>query len=163
MREREMEKEVRKFCENCGKEQKAIIKEIEKEFVVKDETIKARITLCECEHCHEEIWDEVLEKENEAKVFSLYRKKVGFLSSEQIKAIRKRYGLSQKMFSILLGFGSKTITRYENNSLQDESHNLLMKLMNDPVCFLKVWEERKYLFSSREISVIQEKVLKSAQ
>jgi len=163
MREREMEKEVRRFCENCGKEQKAIIKEIEKEFVVKDETIKARITVCECRECHKEIWEEVLEKENEAKVFSLYRKKVGLLSSEQIKAIREGYGLSQKMFSILLGFGAKTITRYENNSVQDESHNLLMKLMNDPVCFLKVWEERKHVFSTREISLIQEKVFKNAQ
>jgi len=41
------------------------------------------------------------------------------LSPYEIRELRKRYGLTQKELSLLLGWGSVTMSRYENGALQD--------------------------------------------
>ena len=45
----------------------------------------------------------------------------GFLQPEEIEKIRKQYGLSQKNFARLLGWGDITIHRYESGAIQDDA------------------------------------------
>lgn len=85
------------------------------------------------------------------KSFFLHIKGKNLPLPEEIKAIRNKYNLTQKAFSILLGFGEKTITRYENGSIQDDTHNLLIKLMDDQETFKKVWKIRKNLLTEKEM------------
>jgi putative zinc finger/helix-turn-helix YgiT family protein len=65
-----------------------------------------------------------------------YRKKAGLLTSEDIKAIRKIYHLSQKDFGQILGLGQIDIARYETKAVQTRSINdLLLRSREDPLWF----------------------------
>jgi putative zinc finger/helix-turn-helix YgiT family protein len=142
------------FCTTCGKEQSVKIDKITDVFQVKDEEIQATISVCVCSSCGEEIWNKELEKENEKIVFDLYRKKKNLLSSREIKQIREQYGLSATAFSLLLGFGEKTITRYETGFIPDQSHNLVIDLAKNWFCFKKIWAKRKNVLTPLEIEKV---------
>jgi DNA-binding transcriptional regulator YiaG len=65
-----------------------------------------------------------------------YREKAGLLNSEDIKAIRKIYHLSQKDFGQILGLGQIDIARYETKAVQTRSINdLLLRSREDPLWF----------------------------
>ena len=62
-----------------------------------------------------------------------YREKVGLLTTKQIVEIRGKYGITQRDLSLLLGWGTKTVTRYERCQVQDPAHDtILRKLDSDP-------------------------------
>ena len=60
-----------------------------------------------------------------------YRRQKHLLTSQQIKDIRKKYGITQAEFSFLLGLGEITITRYEKKLIQDETYDKIMRLVYD--------------------------------
>ncbi|MDE7439389.1 MAG: type II toxin-antitoxin system MqsA family antitoxin [Clostridia bacterium] len=144
------------YCDNCAKEVRTIIKRVEKEFEVKDEKIIATITIRVCAGCGEEVWDEELERANEKIIYNLYRKKKGFLLPEDIKEIRSSIGISQTAFARLLGFGDKTIARYENGAPQDIAHDLLIRLMNVKKNVRIVFEQNKDALNEAECAKICE-------
>ncbi len=81
---------------------------------------------------------------NDISFKDAYRKAAGLLTSEEIIAIRNIYGVSQKDFSKILGWGSSTITRYENHQVQDTVHDdVLRKVGDDPKWFIKLLERAK--------------------
>ena len=54
------------------------------------------------------------------------------------------YGISQSDLCLLLGWGAKTITRYESHQVQDVAHDtILRKLKSDPEWFLDLLEAAK--------------------
>lgn len=73
-----------------------------------------------------------------------YRKKVGLLTTKQLLEIRGKYGITQRDLSLLLGWGAKTITRYEGCQVQDPTHDaILRKLDSDPEWFLQLLKAGK--------------------
>ncbi len=97
----------------------------------------------------EEIFDENLEQENDLKLFNEYRKLNGLLFPEKIKEIRLKFGVTQVEFSRILGLGDKTITRYENGSLQEMAQNNLIKVCEkNPVYFLNMLRSSQKLKES---------------
>lgn len=138
------------YCDTCEKEVETEVREITEEFEVKDEKITATIKIRICKICGEEVWDEELEKQNEKIVYSMYRKKKGLLQPEEIKLIREKYHLSQALFARLLGFGEKTITRYERGALQDMAHDILIRLMDEEKNIKTAYEAHKTLFNEKE-------------
>lgn len=147
---------MERFCDNCQEICEVTTKKLTEKFKVRDVEIEATITVRVCKKCGEEIWDRKLEKANDVIVFDKYKETVNLLTSKQITAIREKYSLSQVSFSRLLGFGDKTITRYENGSIQDVSHDLLIRLMDDVATFKKIWVKRKYFLSDRENKFIKD-------
>ena len=65
--------------------------------------------------------------DNLRKAYAEYRTRHGLLQPHEIKAIREKYGISQVNFARIIGVEDKTITRYENGSLQDEAINNLIR------------------------------------
>ena len=51
-------------------------------------------------------------QENDIRLKDAYRESEGLLTSEEIIAIREKYGISQSDLCKLLGWGGKTIIRY---------------------------------------------------
>ena len=100
-----------------------------------------------CEYC--DLADEYYESdymisENDVAMKNAYRKKMGLLTSDEIIAIRSKYFISQSDLCILLGWGAKTITRYEGHQVQDNAHDsILRKLDNDPEWFLSLLEKTR--------------------
>ncbi|OON85183.1 hypothetical protein BXO88_13570 [Oribacterium sp. C9] len=76
---------------------------------------------------------------NDIRMKDAYRMKQGLLSSSQIVAIRAKYGISQSDLCLLLGWGGKTITRYESHQIQDKAHDMILKKIDvDPEWFLSL-------------------------
>jgi DNA-binding transcriptional regulator YiaG len=83
-----------------------------------------------------------LDSNNLKTAYDIYRKKHGILTPTDIQALRHKYGLSQRGFSTLLGWGEITIHRYENGSLPDEAHSRLLQFLDDPENMWKLYAER---------------------
>ena len=97
-----------------------------------------------CDLAEELYMDEMQMQANNIAMKEAYRRIQGLLNAKAIKAIRSKYSISQKDFSILLGWGEKTITRYETYQIQDKAHDsILKKIEVDPEWFLCLLENAK--------------------
>ena len=97
-----------------------------------------------CDRSDETYADEQQISQNDIAMKNAYRAHEGLLTSDQITVIRARYGISQSDLCLLLGWGAKTITRYESHQVQDIAHDtILRKLDADPEWFLKLLQAAK--------------------
>lgn len=129
----DLKKTEKLFCDKCNdfvdytvenrKESRNILNQEEIE-------IDARVAICK--KCGEELFHKKLDTKNQKKAFDRYREKKNILSVKEIKNIRKKYNLTQKEISKLLGWGEITYHRYEKGSLPDQTHNNQLRLIKDP-------------------------------
>jgi putative zinc finger/helix-turn-helix YgiT family protein len=96
-----------------------------------DVTVDARVAVCRT--CGGEIGCGEFDDATFKAAYAVYRSRHGLLQPEAIKAIRSKYGLGQKAFARLLGWGDVTLARYEVGSLQSGSHDAALKLAEDPL------------------------------
>ena len=95
---------------------------------------------------NEEIFDRDIEQENDIKLYNIYKKRMNLLTTNEIKEIRERYGLSQKDFALALGMGEITINRLENGSIQSEAVDSIIRLSESPRNMLELIEKnRQYI------------------
>ncbi len=97
-----------------------------------------------CDRADEYFADEQQMAANDINMKDAYRENVGLLTSRQIAAIRAKYEISQSDLCRLLGWGAKTVTRYEGHQVQDAAHDaILRKLDSDPEWFLELLQAEK--------------------
>jgi transcriptional regulator with XRE-family HTH domain len=92
-----------------------------------------------------------------------YRKKHSLLQPEEIVDWRKTHHLTQGEFAKLLGIGIATLNRYENGSLQNESHENLLRLAMNPSNLLKLIEKSEGVFSETKKKKLLEALRKSEE
>lgn len=92
------------------------------------------------------------------KVYGEYRSRHGLLQPAEIKAIREKYGLGQRAFSRVLGWGEITIHRYEAGSIQDEAHNDTLLLVKDADNFAQLFERNKDALPRRVAARVLERL-----
>lgn len=131
------------YCPNCDSEVESTVRVISETYPVKGEdiTIAAHVRFCNC--CGNDLWDEKLDAQNLLDAFDKYRRKHKLMQPADIRATREKYGLSQTAFARILGFGDKTITRYENGSIADAAQNNLIYLVQQPSDFANLLEKNK--------------------
>ncbi|MBA7496710.1 hypothetical protein ES702_07319 [subsurface metagenome] len=105
---------------------------------------------------NEEIFDEELEDRNLEKIYNQYRKKHSLLTPNRIKETREKYGVSQRAFSRILGWGEITTHRYETGALQDQSHNDTLVLLKNPENMKILVERNKDKINQRDYKKIKE-------
>jgi len=129
-------------------------------YPVKGESIeileKVRIDL----NNNEEIFDEKLEDHNLENIYNQYRKKHSLLMPDKIKETREKYGVSQRAFSRILGWGEITIHRYETGALQDRSHNDALVLLENPDNMKILLENNKNKINKKDYLNIKENLHK---
>ncbi len=97
--------------------------------------------------------------ENLLRARNAYRIRKGLLTSNEIVNIRNKYNLSQSDFSTLLGWGEVTISRYENKTIQDETYDQSMRMVNDdPIFALEQLEKHKDKFSYEKYNKIKDNI-----
>ena len=138
------------YCYGCNGMTKTKIVEKDQTLNVKGKDITLRVQVRVCSVCGEEILDEELDEKTLKMFYKEYRNLENLLLPEEIKSIRQKYNLSQTSFAKLLGFGEKTINRYENGAIQDVCHDNLIRLMDSMDSFILLWKERKKLLSIKE-------------
>ena len=121
------EKLVCPFCEEEREMEVKKIKQIEK---VKNLDVEYEAVVYYCSECDEYFESGEMMESNLRALRDAYRVKMGLLTTEEIVAIRDKYRISQEDFAIILGFGEKTIARYETSAIQDKPYDDLMRLFD---------------------------------
>jgi putative zinc finger/helix-turn-helix YgiT family protein len=119
-------------CPNCEK-----ISELEhivttEELNVRGDIIKVEVEYYRCTECGEEFEDPRSKDDPLDKAYREYRRRHGMIQPEEIREMRKLYGLTQQELSKLIGWGGATLSRYENGALQDDAHDRFLQLVKDP-------------------------------
>lgn len=97
-----------------------------------------------CDKAEELYMDEQQMEENDIRLKDAYRSQEGLLTVAEIEAIRAKYGITQSDFCVLLGWGGKTITRYEGHQVQDRAHDtILKKIDKDSEWFISLLVESR--------------------
>ena len=141
---------MKKICLQCRKMVETEVLEREETYKIKGEDVKVNSRIPVCVECGAELWDDEMSNETIKEAYRVYRVRHDLLTPEEIHAIRDQYGLSQANFAKILGFGDKTVTRYENGSLQDEANNSLLFLCRNPANFRALLEKNGHKIPTSE-------------
>lgn len=123
---------IKTYCQECAKEITSKVISRKENYTVKDEVVGITASVALCPYCGKDVFCETLDEKNLALAYAAYRKEHRLLSSEEIKAIREKYGLSQRSLGALLGWGEITVHRYETGAIQDRAHNNMIVLIRQP-------------------------------
>ena len=138
-----------KICPCCMEEHEPQTISVMENNVFKNVPVEYKAEYFYCSSADETYADEQQISANDIAMKNAYREKMGLLTSHQISAIRASYGISQSDLCLLLGWGGKTITRYESHQVQDIAHDtILRKLAADPEWFLQLLKAEKGSISS---------------
>lgn len=92
------------------------------------------------------------------QIYSQYREKYGIPTPDEIKAIRKQYGLSAVTMSKILGIGDNQYGLYENGEMPTKNIGRMIATIKDKNIFSMYVDMAKNQFTERENNRIREKV-----
>ena len=142
-------KKSRMLCPCCMEEHEVLSVEVMDENIFKEVYVEYPAEHFYCDRADEYYTSEKMLQTNDISMKNAYRRKQGLLTSDEISAVREKYGISQSDLCCLLGWGGKTITRYEGHQIQDVAHDtILRKVADDPEWFLSLLEKGKGTISS---------------
>ena len=137
-------KSEKKMCSCCMEEHEVKTVLVMDRVTFKNRAVEYEAMYLFCELAGELYMDEQQMQDNDIRLKDAYRKKEGLLTSSDISEIRAKYGISQSDLCVLLGWGGKTITRYESHQVQDRAHDtILKKIDQDPEWFLALLNSAK--------------------
>lgn len=137
-------KSKRELCLCCMEEHEVKTVIVEEQATFKNVNVNYKASYFFCDKTEELFMDEQQMQENDIRMKDAYREKEGLLTSGEINKIRSKYGISQRDLCMLLGWGAKTITRYESHQVQDKAHDtILKKIDRDPEWFLSLLKSAK--------------------
>jgi putative zinc finger/helix-turn-helix YgiT family protein len=123
------------------------IVQVDETNIFKDVSVDYAAEYYYCERSEELYMDEKMISLNDIKMKDAYRKKINLLTSHEISSIRAKYGISQSDLCTIMGWGGKTITRYESHQVQDKAHDtILKKIDRDPEWYMELLVESKEVF-----------------
>lgn len=129
----------RQKCICCMEEHEVKRVEAFDEVTYQNEKVGYNLECFYCENDETFFEDEDQMSRNGKSLKDAYREKVGLYTSNQIIDLRKKYDISQQDLCKVLGWGGKTVNRYENSAVQDKAHdNILKKIDKDPEWFLEL-------------------------
>ncbi len=132
------------YCPYCKKEvEYKIEKRDVKEF--RGIEINTYENVAVCNECHQDLYVNEIEEENNERIYELYRKKANIIKPQDIVDFREKYDISQRELTAILGFGKMTINRYERGGVPTKSQSDYIKLLidNDSKFIEKVKEAYK--------------------
>ena len=138
---------MKRLCPECGKTSEWEMITRPEEFEIKGEIITVENQVLICPECKAEYEDMNSDTDPFNLAYEEYRRRKGMVHPAQIVAFRKKYDLTQKELSELLGFGGVTLSRYENGALQDEAHDQLLQFIIQPTNLLNLVKQKPDIFT----------------
>jgi len=137
-----------KLCLCCMEEHEVSYVRVKEKNIFKGQEVEYEAIYEYCDKADELTSSEEMTTINDLSFKNAYRRKVGLLETQQICAIRQKYGITQTDLAILLNWGEKTITRYETHQVQDIAHDtILRKIDEDPEWYLSLLKGNESKFS----------------
>ena len=117
---------------------------------------------CECAECGYELIFPHQARRNDARLRDARRHADGLLTSSRIKAIRKRLGLSQQHFALLIGCAINTFSKYERGEVtQSAAMDKLLRIL-DALPEAQDILDRNRKSSSRRVPIYKSDTLQSS-
>ena len=129
---------MRMFCPICEEEHDVQVLQQEEPVTVRGEKYMAIARYYRCPECGEEFETSDSPFDPLADAYNQYRERHRMLTPDKIRLFRHEYELTQKELSELLGWGAITLSRYENGSLQDLSHDRQLQQAMQPEGLLEL-------------------------
>lgn len=120
------------YCDDCKRMREYDVVARTETYEVKGDPVTVEASVAVCHTCGLELGVEELDEATLQKAYGVYRARHGLLQPDEIRAIRSMYGLGQKVFSKLLGWGEVTLARYEGGSIQSAAHDQMLRLAQNP-------------------------------
>lgn len=145
-------------CDNCGSSD-TYVKNHEHIYQIKGKEIKFNSNRRFCSICNNLVYDEKLDNTASEKGIEVYNKLYG-VTKEEIIALRKKYNLSQELFSKVIGCAKKTLISYEKGvSIPNDSYLIIIKsLIASPEMITNLVEANKVQFNDKEYNKINNKI-----
>lgn len=141
---------MKHICPHCEKETECTMIRVAQKIEIRSEQIPVDAEYLKCEECHHQFDDPQSELDTISAAYREYRKRHGMLQPEEMKKLRKKYGLTQQEMVAVLGWGIATLSRFENGALQDDAHEKMLRLIADPRNFLKLLEQNPQVLSDEK-------------
>ncbi len=121
---------MREYCPYCKKE---VDYKIEKRDVKEFRGIEIDTyeNVAVCKECHQDLYVNEIEEKNNERIYELYREKANIIKPQDIVDLRKKYDISQRELTAILGFGKMTINRYERGGVPTKSQSDYIRLLID--------------------------------
>ena len=129
------------YCPYCKKEVEYKIEKRDlKEFRGIEVNTFENVAICN--ECNQDLYVNEIEDANNERIYQIYREKANIINAEDIIKLRKKYDISQRELTSILGFGKMTINRYERGGIPTKSQSDYIKLLieNDDKFIEKVKE-----------------------
>lgn len=148
------------ICYECGNKNNNELKKIVRRYKGDGYEFDLKVEVPVCENCGNEIYDDEIEEKIREKANIIIREKKNIITCDEIKKILKKYNVSQKTMSKLLGWGEITLTRYiTKNYTPNKENSDLLKKINNPYIFQKYLNEE----IKKENSSIEKKLIVKCQ
>tara|TARA_R110002110_G_scaffold415794_1_gene656137 strand:+ start:5625 stop:6668 length:1044 start_codon:yes stop_codon:yes gene_type:complete len=131
--------------------------------VVRGESISVPSTYFHCLRCNQDFDDPRAEDDVLDLAYREYRRRNNMLQPEEIREFRKKFNLTQKELCELLSWGEVTISRYEKGKLQENGHDTLLRLIQNPINMLDLIRKKQKLFTPEKKEVLTEQLTKMVQ
>jgi putative zinc finger/helix-turn-helix YgiT family protein len=141
---------ISEYCIPCGEEREVLHEQRRTCFNVRGEEICLDLPVTECTVCHTEQVDPSFGRDPTEIAFDEYRRRHNLLMPAEIKAVREQYDLSQKSFAALLGMSEATVNRYEGGSVQEATHDNLIRACREPAFMQDLVARRGDQLSARQ-------------
>lgn len=142
------------FCTNT------YTKDYEHTYHIKKEEIKFISKRRFCKECNNLVYDKDLDNEAGRKAIDIYNKKFG-IPKEKIIELRKKYDLSQELFSKIIGCAKKTLISYEKgDSVPNDNYMIIINsLLAKPETIKTLVDANKHQFSDKEYIKIEDRIM----
>lgn len=148
------------YCPFCKKTHEVEVVKEATTAIVKDENVLYNKEYCICPVHNKKFETKAQENKNELLLKDTYKKEHYLLTSEELKAIRKSYDLTQEEFALILGWGSVTISRYESKDIQNEKYDkILRNIENNPYILYGYFQLNEFVFKEERREEIKKKLL----
>ncbi|OUO85700.1 type II TA system antitoxin MqsA family protein [Gordonibacter urolithinfaciens] len=127
-----MSETVRTVCDACYNEVDAPVVAVCETVDVRGVSVTDEFWYPICPLCGNRIGHAATMDRNFEKMYTAYREARDVPRPDEIVALRRRYGFSQRVFAAILGIGVASVQRYEGGALPSESHAELLRQARDP-------------------------------
>ena len=111
-----------------------------------------------CEDTGEEFTTDDMDDAGFLQVTNQYRRKYGIPHTDEIVAIRERYGISAAKMSSILGFGANQWRLYESGEVPSVSNGRMIQSIKDPEVFLGYVRSSRLLLDEKEYNKISARI-----
>lgn len=129
-----------------------------REIEFRKETFKVMAPYYVCEDTKEQFTTTDSDNVWVMQMHNQYCSKYGIPYTDEICAVRERYGLSASKMSLILGFGENQWRKYEQGEIPSLSNGKMIRSIANPKSFLDLVESARGFLSEKDYSRIKSKV-----